>query len=241
MRTLRLIVAAAAVLLVATIACKKDKIVPSLASITVVNAMAESNSIVPKLGSDTAGSYYNGPSSNSTMVKVNYGASRLYSPVAGVTPLLIVPFTDTTFKIFNGSLTLNSGDIFSLFFSGDTAHADTMLVRDNIPYYADSSVGVRFVNLAQGGKALTINLTTDTTQTEFPVLSYKGITDFKKYNASSIVGKNYKFQVRDQASNTILMTYTWTFTMYKNVTLVIAGSTDPASTTPLKVFSVNNF
>jgi hypothetical protein len=241
MRTPQLIVAVATLSLIATIACQKTKVVPAPASITVVNAMAENSSIVPKFGSDTAGRYYMGPTYGSTMVPVWYGASQLYSPVAGVTPLLVVPSTDTGFTIFKGSLTFNSGDIYSLFLSGDTAHADTMLVKDNIPYYSDSSAGVRFVNLSMGGKALTINLDTDPGNMEFPALGYKGITGFKKYDASPAAGDHYNFEIRDQASGDLLTTFTWSFPRFRNMTVVIAGSTDPGSATPLTIFSVNNF
>jgi len=241
MRTSHLTVVVVTVLLFAAIACKKDKVTPAPASVTVVNAMPDNSSIVPMFGTDTGGRYYNSPSYGNNMIPVYYGTSQLYSPVAGATSLLVVPSTDTGFKIFNGSLTLKSGDIFSFFLAGDTAHADTLLVKDNIPYYTDSSTGVRFVNLSVGGKSLTINLDTDPANMEFPVLGYKGITDFKKYSAAAGPGGAYNFEIRDQASGDLLTTYTWFFPMFKNNTIVISGSTDPSSPTPLIVFSVNNF
>jgi len=240
MRTPQLIVAVATLFLIATIACQKAKVVPAPASITVVNALPENSSIVPMFGSDTAGRYYNSPSYGNNMVPVWYGTSQLYSPVAGVTPLLVVPSTDTGFQIFKGSLTFNSGDIYSLFLSGDTAHADTMLVKDNIPYYSDSSAGIRFVNLSTGGKALTINLDTDPGNMEFPVLGYKGITGFKKYDATMGAGDHYNFEIRDQASGDLLTSFYWSFPRFRNMTVVIAGPADPSNPIP-DVFSVNNF
>jgi hypothetical protein len=241
MRTPQLIYAFVLVLLMAAFACKKDKIVPPPASITVVNALTTGNTIVPRFGTDTAGRYFQGPTSGYTLVNIGYGAFQEYSRVAGTTPLLIVPSTDTVFKIYNGSLDLKSGDIYSFFLSGDSTHADTLLVKDNLPYYADSSSGVRFVNLAVGGKALTINLQSSPGTTEFPALGYKQITDFKKYNAMASLGGSYTFDVRDQATGDSLTNFTWTFSLFDNSTIVIAGSTDPASTTPLNVFSVNHF
>ena len=240
MRTSQLTVVVAAVLLLTTIACQKTKVVPAPASVTVVNAIMESGSIVPKFGTDTSGSYYQGPSYGSTLVSVGYGGAQLYSPVAGVTPLVVVPSSDTGAKIFNGSLTLKSGDIFSFFLSGDLAHADTLLVKDNIPYYSDSSAGVRFVNLSMGGKSLTINLASDPATMEFPVLGYKGVSDFKKYSAIISAGDNYAFEIRDQASGDVVASFTWFFPRFRNNTIVIAGSTDPSGP-GLNVFSVNNF
>jgi len=230
-----------ALFLVEGMSCQKVKVVPAPASFTVINAMATSNPIVPRLGADTAGRYYNDPSGNS-MIRLGYGSSQLYSLVAGTVPCLVVPSTDTGFKIFNGSLNLASGGIYSFFLSGDTAHADTMIVRDNIPYYGDSSVGVRFVNLSIGGKAVTVTLMgDDPNNLQFPAIGYQGITDFKKYNAGASVGGNYQFVIRDQATGDSLTSYFWSYALYKSNTIVISGSSDPLSPTPLNVFSVNNY
>ena len=233
MRTSRLIFAIAALSLAIGFACQKAKYVPAPASITVVHAMFGGNAIVPKFGSDTAGRYYMGPTYGSTMVQVNYGSSQLYSRVAGTNPLLVVPITDTVFKIFNGSMSLQSGGIYSFFLSGDTAHADTMLVQDNIPYYADSSAGIRFINLTVGGKAITINLSSDSTLTPIATLGYRQITDFKKYDATLAAGGSYSFDIRDQATGDLLSTYNWSYPRFKNNTIVIAGSTDTGSSPDL--------
>jgi len=242
MRTSRLIFAIAALSLAIGFACQKAKYVPAPASITVVHAMFGGSTIVPKFGSDTAGRYYVGPTYGSTMVQVGYGGSQLYSRVAGTNPLLVVPITDTVFKIFNGSMSLQSGGIYSFFLSGDTAHADTMLVQDNIPYYADSSTGIRFVNLTVGGKAITINLSSDSTLTPIATLGYRQITDFMKYAATAATdaaGGSYSFDIRDQATGDILNTFNWSYSRFKNNTLVISGSTDPGSTPDL--FTIANY
>jgi len=235
MRTSQLIVAVVAVLLVAVMACQKAEVVPSPASFTVVNAMPDVNSIIPRLGKDTSGRYFN------IMVQVGYGSSQLYSPVAGTNPLIVAPSTDTSSKVFNGTFSLVSGGIYSFFLSGDATHPDTLLVKDNIPNYTDSSAGIRFVNLTSGGKALSISFLNDLAHTEVPSLVYKQITDFKKYDASTNVGGSYTFEIRDQATGDSLTTYTWYYPVFKNNTIVIAGSTDPTSSTPLNVFSVNNY
>lgn len=243
MRTLRLLLVSAALWLSVSIACQKAKIIPAPASITVVHAMAGGNPIVPKFGDDTAGRYYKGPTSGNTMVKVSYAASQLYSRVAGTTSLSVVPSTDTLFKIFNGSVDLQSGSIYSFFLSGDTAHADTTLIVDNIPYFADSSTGARFINLTIGGKAITVNLTSDLTNTPIATLGYRQNSDFMKYPATLAAGAAYKFTIRDQATGDSLGVYSWTYPRFKNSTIVIAGSTDPAPppTMMLKVFSVANY
>jgi len=242
MRTLRLLLVLVASVC-AIIACEKTRSIPAAASITIVHAMAGGNPIVPKFGTDTSGRYYKGPSTGSTMVKINYGAVQLYTQLAGAVPLKVVPSTDTMFNIFNGSVSLSPYGVYSFFLSGDTAHADTLLVKDNIPYLTDSSVGVRFANLSIGGKSLAISLSSDPAHTPIATLGYRQCTNFMKYAATASVGPNYKFQVRDQATGDSLTSYTWTFSRFKSHTIVIAGSTDPASTGvfKLKLFPVNNF
>src|SRR5581483_7731280 len=89
--------ALSAMFLIGGMSCQKVKVVPPPASFTVINAMATSNAIVPRLGADTAGRYYNDPSGNS-MIRLGYGSSQLYSPVAGTVPCLVVPSTDTLFN-----------------------------------------------------------------------------------------------------------------------------------------------
>jgi len=239
MRTSRLITASIAASLVTALACQKVKFPAAPASFTVVHAMFNGNSIVPKFGTDTANRYYVGSTGGNTMVRVGYGGSQLYSPVAGTSPLSVVPITDTGFKIFNGNIALQSGAIYSFFLSGDTAHADTLLVKDEIPYYADSSAGVRFVNLSVGGKALTINLTSDTTLTPVATLGYRQLSGFLKYPANMAVGGSYSFDIRDQATGDLLASCSWSYPRFKNSTIVIAGSTDPSGT--LNPFTVNNY
>jgi hypothetical protein len=204
----------------------------------VVNAMATSGAIVPKFGSDTAGRYYKDPTGNS-MLSVAYGSSRLYSPVAGEVSFLAVPVSDTLLNIFNGKLDLESGGIYSFFLSGDTDHADTLMVTDNIPSYSDSSAGVRFVNLSVGGKAIVVNIAGDSGNFQFPAIGYQGVTDFKKYAATASAGTSYKFEVRDQASGALLGTYNWPYVRYKNQTVVVSG--DPTIPAQFKVFAVNNY
>ena len=221
--------------------CEKSKYIAPPVSFVVINAMPESNSIVPMLGTDTAGRYFNSPVSGRNIASVGYGASQLYSIGPGQTSLMVVPITDTTFNIFKSDLTLESGTIYSFYLSGDTLHADTMLMKENIPAITDSSAGARFVNLASGGKSLTINLESDNTHTPIATLAYHNISDFKNYDAGMSVGGHYAFEVRDQATGDLLTSFTWTYARYRCTTIVISGSADPLSPIPLNVFAVNNF
>lgn len=220
--------------------CHKSSTPVAPVSLNVVNAIATSQPIIPVLGTTDTILYF------SNALSIGYGATQLYSPLSGPTILYVVQGTDTVpskEKLFNGTLNLVAGGIYSFFLAGDTTKADTLLVQDHIPLYSDSSAGLRVVNLSPGSQPISITLNGNpASQMEFSGLGYKQISSFKTYAAnSSVVNNQYVFVIRDQASGDSLTTYTWNYPLFKNNTLVIAGSEDPTSSTPLLVFSVNNY
>jgi hypothetical protein len=107
--------------------------------------------------------------------------------------------------------------------------------------YSDSISGVRFINLSQGSKPISINLQGNLpAQAEISGLAYKQVSVFKTYPDTNGIS-SYNFEIRDQASGNLLTTFSWNFTLFKNNTLVITGSEDPSIGTPVNVFPVNNF
>ncbi|HWK07714.1 MAG TPA: DUF4397 domain-containing protein [Puia sp.] len=237
MQTYRVFVAFAVSLTI--LSCHKSGTPVAPVSLNVVNAIAGSQPIIPVLGTTDTILYFSGA------LTVGYASAQLYSPLSGPNLLYVVQNTDTApskEKLFNGTLNLSAGAIYSFFLAGDTTKADTLLVQDHIPLYNDSSAGVRFVNLSPGSQPINITLNGNpVSQTEFSGLGYKQISSFKTYAANSSVGGNYLFVIRDQATGDSLTSYPWYYSLYKNNTLVISGSEDPASSTPLQVFSVNNY
>lgn len=215
----------------------------SPASVNIINAMATSQPIIPVFGTTGAIQYF------SNAQTVSYTSSVLYSPLSGSNSLYIVQqtgtdtlLTDTKRMMFNGSLNLTAGGIYSFFLAGDTTKPDTLFVQDNIPYYSDSSAGVRIVNLSPGSQPISVNIQGNLpSQMEFSGLTYKGISSFKKYPANSSIPGNYSFELRDQASGSLLATFTWNYALFKNNTVVIAGSEALGSSTPLQAFQINNF
>lgn len=226
-------------------ACKKQiGILPAepISSITVINAMPNSQPIIPVFGIDTALEYF----INAQMI--GYTNAQVYSPVSGSDGLYIVQESDTSeiggkLEMFNGTLKLQAGGIYSFFLAGDTIQTDTLFIQDNIPNYSDSSAGVRFVNLATGSEAISVNIQGNLpTQTEFSNLNYKNVSNFNKYAANSNVpNSSYVFEIRDQGNDSLLLTWTWNYTLFKCNTLVISGSENALSLTPLQVFQVNNY
>jgi hypothetical protein len=207
---------------------KSSSVLVSPSSLNIVNAIPTSQPIIPVLGTANAIVYFGNAES------INYADAQLYSPLSGPNSLYIVQSTDTLeinpkFEMFNGTLNLVSGGIYSFFLCGDTTAVDTFFVQDHIPVYNDSSAGVRFVNLSPGSGPMNINFQGNpATQTEFSNLAYKQISTFKAYSASSSAPVNYTFVIHDQVSGDSVV-YSWSYSLYKNNTIVIAGSENPSS------------
>lgn len=216
--------------------CHKSGGVNAPVSFNFVNAMTPAITVVPVFATGPIQYYASAQS-------IPGNSAYQYAPSGGVNPLYIVKNTDTTHRIFSGSLSLGAGNIYSFFLSGDPSKPDTLLVQDNIPVYNDSSAGVRFVNLSPDSQPVKVNIKGNTPdQSEFSSLGYKQISAFKKYAAgSSVPGNHYIFELRDQASDSLLLTYTWTYTSYRTNTLALSGSAIKSTNIPLKIFQVNNY
>jgi hypothetical protein len=213
--------------------CKKQFSIvneQSLSSINVVNAAPD----VPSLNPNFTNSYppyylYQNP--------VYYGSSFKYSIPASVVPVTIVSSTDTTGYLYSDKITLQPQGIYSLYILGGTSKGDVLFMQDTIPYYTDSTAGIRFINCLADQQPLTINLQgNDPLQTEFSSIVYKQITPFKPYDAS-VIGGSYTFEIRDPALPDPIATFTWNYKVGKNYTVVISGS----QAAGINAFNVNNF
>jgi hypothetical protein len=219
--------------LVAASACKKTSSGTSgIASLNIINASVDLPSVVVNF-SDTALPFY------LNQAPISSNSSMEFGVPAGANPLIVVSSADTVKPVYRGTLDVQAGGIYSLYLAGQGGVADTVFTKDEIPVYADSSVGVRFINLSPDSKPISVNLAAnDPTQTEFSNLTYKQIVGFKTYSANSNIGGSYNFEIRDQASGSLLTTFSWSYTLSKNNTLVINGSENDSS---IAVFQVNNF
>ena len=226
---------------VVVFSCKKNSgplILPS--SVNVINAIPSSNPIIPVFGTKDAIQYF------STAQSISYQGFWHYSPPVGSNDLYVVQVADTTSvdlkaALFNGQLNLEEGTIYSLFLAGDTAKVDTMLVKDIVPTYADSSAGVRFINLIPGTPMISVNLTGSPSAIEFKDLGYKTLSSFRKYAADNSVGGSYTFDVRDESSGTLITQVQWSYIVFRNNTLVISGSNSTANGLNVQVFQTNNY
>lgn len=217
-------------------ACRKsENYVAPPASIVLVHAMPQLKPIIPVMGIDTLTSY----TSLSTLA---YGTATKFSYTGSNIPLYAVKSTNPALSVFRSNYNLASGNIYSLFLSGDTTHPDVTLVQDTVPIITDSSCGVRFINLSPASKPININIKGNgAAKTEFNGIAYKQASTFRLLTPAS-TAKTYIFEIRHQTNDSLLLTYTWTFSRFRNQTLVFAGAVSAAGKqTALKVFPVNYY
>jgi hypothetical protein len=170
--------------------------------------------------------------------KIGFGSVNEFSVVASETPVSIVQATDTTTPFFEGIFNFKVGGIYSLFVAGSAITPDTMLVQDIIPHwpYADSSAGLRFVNLVQA-ESISIDYVGGTGNVASN-LAYKGIVGFQQFSANSLEQvAGYKFEFRDAESDSLLATLQVTIMPNLCQTLIFAGS----GSGRYSAFTENNF
>lgn len=218
------------------VACKKTThLTTSPASVTVVNGVQGSNTIIPVFGTDPLKLF-------AAAKSITYGNLGRYSLVEGEQPLYMVRLTDTLKPFYSNNLSLAANTIYSLFVAGDSTKPDVVFVEDMVPVISDSTCGVRFINLSRASLPIKVNIRGNgATKPEVSNIAYKQISDFKLYDAKANK-KTYIFEVRNEADGALLLTYTWTFSPYKSHTLAFTGTVNAAGKpATLKMFPVNNF
>jgi hypothetical protein len=141
--------------------------------------------------------------------KINYGASNVFSLVAGDITTALVQSADTTHALFSGTLNLQNNGIYSLYLCGTTAQPDTVFMQEHLTAHSltDSVAGIRFINLSPGSSPVSVDIKGQANGSEAASLSYKGRTGFKIYKADYTVA-SYIFEFRDGATGNLLATYT---------------------------------
>lgn len=225
-----------------------------VAAVTVVNAVVGANPIITDFtGAHPISTYY------STTQKISYGSSFEYSVSGGNVPIVTYQTTDTTNALYKNTLNINGGNIYSLFLCGKATTgdaADYLFTTDDLPSHnaADSTVGIRFVNLSPGSSPISINIQGQAAGSEVNSLAYKSITSFKNYAATRLIG-SYVFEFRDSSTGNLLTSFTisginngtGTNTStnnyrYKNITIAFKGLPGISSgSTAQGAFQINNY
>jgi hypothetical protein len=225
------------------ISCNKGKadLATYSATINVVNAIASYDAEIKMnlTGGEIiyAGAknldyyYYDGKYSN--------GALTFGLPSGVTYPLQVALSKDTTTFIFNQAIAFQEGDIYSLFLTGYSDEPTWLLTKDILPQHADSTTGVRFINLSPNSTAVSVNIAGNIDGNEADDLLFNTSTEFIALPAKKEVD-SYLFEIRDANSGDKLTEFYYdNIARLKNVTLVIRGSVngDPG----LEVVRINNY
>jgi len=205
--------------------CNKTDALIQAVSLNVVNTSQGLENA--KLSFPTTGYY-------SQISGVDFGSNAVFTLPAGSSAITITNGLDSTKPIYTGSLTAGFGDVYSLYLAGDVGN-DIILKQDLIPAHADSSVGIRFMNLSPGSNAVSVNLVDSAFGSEVPSMQYKDITDFKNYSASgTFIKSGYFLEFRDVDTGDLLATFkTGALPVFKNFTVILYG--DPGGQSIMKV------
>ena len=186
--------------------CKKNAVVPdsAVASLSFVNATVGSAPLAANFNNQTI--IFSLLASGN---KINYGASNLFSPLAGSNTISFMQATDTIHSLFTGTLNLQSGGIYSLYLANTTSAPDTVFMQEQLATHGptDSVAGIRFINLSPGGNPVSVDIKGQANGSEVASLSYKGRTGFRTYKADYST-PSYIFEFRDATMGTLLATYT---------------------------------
>ncbi|WP_316833926.1 hypothetical protein [Pedobacter nutrimenti] len=220
---------------IAITSCKKEgPVLRIISSLTIVNAVPDAIPyLVPDLRNGSKVDYYYA----STPI-FQYGISDPATKISTdkeLLPLALYLFPDTLLTskpLFDLKLQIPKGSINSLFLVGTVAQPDYKLVTAVPPAHneRDSTFGVRFANLSYQSKPVSVYVLDNGEQKVLEGLTYKGVSDYKKYVAFA-KSDNLTFQFRDQETQNLLATYVvsglgalannqW---RYKNFTLALKG------------------
>ena len=213
------------------VSCGDSEDVKAPASFTFVNVMATAR---PAIATFTPG-----PVKYGGVKTVAYSSSFQYTVNAGLSPLYVVQNSDTTRALFKGSVNLLPGSINTFYLIGDTTKPDTLFTRETVPFYTDSSAGLRIVHVSPASQAVTVNIKGGT-EKEFADISYKQTSAFKTYPVKA-TGNSRTLELRNKANDSLLVTFTWNYMPGRNYTLVFAGDVIAKQPAGLKIFAVNNF
>ena len=187
------------------VSCSKQKPVPAPVSLSIVHAITGSNVVVTNFTGTKRIDYLKAQ-------KIEYGSfnmSSRFSVTATSQPLGIYNYPDTTDKskpLLDLTLELAGSSINTLFLTGTKDHPDHILVKENLPDYgADSTMGVRFVNLSSGSSPVSVNIAGKPAGSELTGLSYKNITGFMRYDVKANM-PDYVFECRDATTGTLIAT-----------------------------------
>jgi Domain of unknown function (DUF4397) len=191
-------------------ACRKATLnITGAASLTIINAVPGVSELALNLnGAQPPNNFY----INAKKIAYNvFQPDYQLNAYSGTQRFLLYNYPDTlpqSRPFADVTLDLPVGSINTLFVAGTTSRPDTLFIREQLPHHqtADSTMGIRFINLSPGSQPVSINLAEQAPGSEIASLPYKGVSGFRRYPATSDIS-SYTFEFRDKASGALLGSY----------------------------------
>ena len=206
-------------------------------SLKVVHAAAEAPAVhVDYFGFEESVSFSNNPT-------LSFGANARFTIPEGENRTVnFVNSLDTTSILLSREVTLEVGEISTIYLTGRDTNIEALQVEDDIiAPVLDSITGVRFTNLSPDSGPVTVGISGDT-QAVIPALSYQ---DFSAYTpfSTTVADGSYAFEFRD-AGGTVLASFTLNpfqrnnVSVKRNLTLALIGQAENAT---LSIARINNY
>ncbi|MFI5163364.1 MAG: DUF4397 domain-containing protein [Sphingobacteriales bacterium] len=238
-------------MILAVNSCKKTNVYLASggSSLTIVNALVSGSALVGNFNYNVPLHYY-----RTAQQIANYNSLE-FGNYSGDVQLALSQITDTTHTVFKGIVSLPKNTIQTLFITGTVAAPESFQTTDKPLYHApaDSTAGIRFVNLSPGSNPVSVDIIGNANGSEVTSLAYKNVTAFKNYAATYNIA-SYIFEFRDAASGALLGTYTLNgvnngtgkntstnLVRWKNITIALKGSPGGTGTAAQGTFLINNY
>lgn len=227
------------VTIIALASCKKSEVgaTTTLAALNLVNVTVGSTAVKANFTSKT-------DIFASTSTSVAYGTNNAYSLFAGnATPVVITATADTLHPVYNTPINAAAGSYYSLYLCGQTGAVDAVLMKESFTIHADSTFGVRIVNLSYNSGPINMTLSTTPTTNEISNIAYKSVSAFNNY-ACKGASPALTFQLRDAVTNALLGSQaftTATLPRFQNITLVLKGKVGGTGSSALGLLLVKNY
>jgi hypothetical protein len=223
-RFVPLILAAGAVMFLSN--CNKNTTISPKAAgaINITNAVVDGATLTFSTNNSIAGSNNTIGNNAAATIPLTSGQTQFSLFVPAVAATLSSPAIPTV-TYYTNTLTINGKSNYSLFLTGaSTSSIDQVLIQEDYPFsYADSTCGVRFINLAPDTNPVSVDIQGNLNGSGVDSMAYKAYSNFIKHPAKA-VNSTYTFEFRDATSGSLLTSFTLNTPYFHNVTLALNGT-----------------
>ena len=188
--------------------CAKERMPKATGTLDIIHTMVDAGKIRPSFRDGSPALFRYTFDINYNLFSAN---NNRFGQYEGDTRLRLYAMPDTTEKdppLMDLRLQLTEGSIQTLVLTGHKDQPDTMLIRDNIPWFnpKDSVMAFRFINCSPGSNPVNIRIKDGDIITEFSQMEYKQRSGFKTFPVLYNT-RDYVFEAWDATTNVLLATY----------------------------------